>query len=163
MDHVVNMSMLRCQPGANTTPYLVYLNKGEQQKRASETELKQVVLRNSGKVDGAFDSGCLMTANVNGKILRGILFAPGNGFVPRDAVLPPSSPTLGNLVLRQFFRPAIPPWQRSSSYMLPLFINLFLSTTTNFCPTDRNFKCQQTLVSSCLFINSFFFHKFLSN
>ncbi|MCL7048821.1 hypothetical protein MKW94_023386 [Papaver nudicaule] len=51
-----------------------------------------------GKVDGAFDSGFLMTANVNGRILRGILFAPGNGFVPRGAVLPPSSQALGNSV-----------------------------------------------------------------
>ena len=29
-----------------------------------------------GKVDGAFDSGFLMTATVNGKIFRGVLFAP---------------------------------------------------------------------------------------
>lgn len=29
-----------------------------------------------GKVDGAFDSGYLMTAMVNGKVFRGVLFAP---------------------------------------------------------------------------------------
>lgn len=29
-----------------------------------------------GTVDGAFDSGYLMTANVNGQILRGVLFSP---------------------------------------------------------------------------------------
>lgn len=29
-----------------------------------------------GKVDGAFDSGLLMTATVNGKIFRGVLFSP---------------------------------------------------------------------------------------
>lgn len=29
-----------------------------------------------GTVDGAFDSGYLMTANVNGQILRGVLFTP---------------------------------------------------------------------------------------
>ncbi|XP_012088901.1 rab9 effector protein with kelch motifs isoform X2 [Jatropha curcas] len=29
-----------------------------------------------GRVDGAFDSGLLMTATVNGKIFRGVLFAP---------------------------------------------------------------------------------------
>ncbi|KAJ1383508.1 Kelch-type beta propeller [Sesbania bispinosa] len=34
-----------------------------------------------GKVDGAFDSGLLMTAAVNGKIFRGVLFAPGAGVV----------------------------------------------------------------------------------
>ncbi|KAL1339638.1 hypothetical protein AAHE18_U053000 [Arachis hypogaea] len=32
-----------------------------------------------GKVDGAFDSGLLMTATVNGRIFRGVLFAPGAG------------------------------------------------------------------------------------
>nr|XP_019705971.1 uncharacterized protein LOC105045009 isoform X2 [Elaeis guineensis] len=32
-----------------------------------------------GMVDGAFDSGYLMTAYVNGQILRGVLFAPGPG------------------------------------------------------------------------------------
>ncbi|KAK7392087.1 hypothetical protein VNO78_20514 [Psophocarpus tetragonolobus] len=30
-----------------------------------------------GKVDGAFDSGLLMTAAVNGRVFRGVLFAPG--------------------------------------------------------------------------------------
>ncbi|BAT95130.1 hypothetical protein VIGAN_08179500 [Vigna angularis var. angularis] len=30
-----------------------------------------------GKVDGAFDSGLLMTAVVNGRVFRGVLFAPG--------------------------------------------------------------------------------------
>ncbi|KAK7269433.1 hypothetical protein RIF29_22159 [Crotalaria pallida] len=34
-----------------------------------------------GKVDGAFDSGLLMTATVNGRIFRGVLFAPGAGVV----------------------------------------------------------------------------------
>ncbi|XP_031496719.1 uncharacterized protein LOC116261916 isoform X2 [Nymphaea colorata] len=38
-----------------------------------------------GTVDGAFDSGYLMTANVNGQIFRGILFTPGPGFVAREA------------------------------------------------------------------------------
>ncbi|TKY52310.1 Rab9 effector protein with kelch motifs [Spatholobus suberectus] len=32
-----------------------------------------------GKVDGAFDSGLLMTAAVNGRVFRGVLFAPGAG------------------------------------------------------------------------------------
>ncbi|CAK7340531.1 unnamed protein product [Dovyalis caffra] len=40
-----------------------------------------------GKVDGAFDSGLLMTATVNGKIFRGVLFAPAPGGLPRGAVL----------------------------------------------------------------------------
>ncbi|GMN44040.1 hypothetical protein TIFTF001_013235 [Ficus carica] len=40
-----------------------------------------------GKVDGAFDSGYLMTATVNGKLFRGVLFAPGLGPVPRGPIL----------------------------------------------------------------------------
>ncbi|KAI9081064.1 hypothetical protein K1719_037044 [Acacia pycnantha] len=38
-----------------------------------------------GRVDGSFDSGLLMTATVNGKIFRGVLFAPGTGTVARGA------------------------------------------------------------------------------
>ncbi|KAF9593491.1 hypothetical protein IFM89_023603 [Coptis chinensis] len=41
-----------------------------------------------GKVDGAFDSGYLMTANVNGKLMRGVLFTPGHGYALRPAVFP---------------------------------------------------------------------------
>ncbi|PON48201.1 BTB-kelch protein [Parasponia andersonii] len=40
-----------------------------------------------GKVDGAFDSGYLMTATVNGKLFRGVLFAPGLGAFPRGPIL----------------------------------------------------------------------------
>ncbi|KAI5587115.1 hypothetical protein BDE02_05G010100 [Populus trichocarpa] len=40
-----------------------------------------------GKVDGAFDSGLLMTATVNGKLFRGVLFSPAPGFVSRGAIL----------------------------------------------------------------------------
>ncbi|XP_039029622.1 uncharacterized protein LOC120163877, partial [Hibiscus syriacus] len=41
-----------------------------------------------GKVDGAFDSGLLVTATANGKIFRGVLFAPGTSdFVPRGPML----------------------------------------------------------------------------
>ncbi|KAG4122729.1 hypothetical protein ERO13_D11G284300v2 [Gossypium hirsutum] len=40
-----------------------------------------------GKVDGAFDSGFLVTANVNGKIFRGVLFAPGSGVISRGPML----------------------------------------------------------------------------
>ncbi|KAJ4955110.1 hypothetical protein NE237_011893 [Protea cynaroides] len=48
-----------------------------------------------GKVDGAFDSGYLMTVNVNGMILRGVLFTPGPGIASRGAIHPqnPSSLT----------------------------------------------------------------------
>lgn len=40
-----------------------------------------------GKVDGAFDSGYLMTATVNGQIFRGVLFSPGPAMVSRGIVL----------------------------------------------------------------------------
>ncbi|KAL3843546.1 hypothetical protein ACJIZ3_000949 [Penstemon smallii] len=36
-----------------------------------------------GQVDGAFDSGYLMTATVNGEVFRGVLFAPGPDLAPR--------------------------------------------------------------------------------
>ncbi|XP_072958857.1 uncharacterized protein [Typha angustifolia] len=40
-----------------------------------------------GTVDGAFDSGFLMTAVVNGQIFRGVLFAPGPGVAaPRPVI-----------------------------------------------------------------------------
>ncbi|KAL4579818.1 hypothetical protein LXL04_015985 [Taraxacum kok-saghyz] len=38
-----------------------------------------------GKVDGAFDSGYLVTATVNGRIFRGVLFPPGPEIVSRGA------------------------------------------------------------------------------
>ncbi|XP_019186196.1 PREDICTED: acyl-CoA-binding domain-containing protein 5-like [Ipomoea nil] len=40
-----------------------------------------------GKVDGAFDSGYLMTAMVNGKVFRGVLFAPGPDLMARGSIL----------------------------------------------------------------------------
>ncbi|KAJ7973263.1 BTB-kelch protein [Quillaja saponaria] len=40
-----------------------------------------------GKVDGAFDSGFLMTATVNGRIFRGVLFSPVHGIVSRGNTL----------------------------------------------------------------------------
>ncbi|KAK1423699.1 hypothetical protein QVD17_19007 [Tagetes erecta] len=48
-----------------------------------------------GKVDGAFDSGYLMTATVNGRMFRGVLFPPGPEVVSRGAFRGPNrrSPT----------------------------------------------------------------------
>ncbi|XP_077239930.1 uncharacterized protein LOC143880838 isoform X2 [Tasmannia lanceolata] len=46
-----------------------------------------------GTVDGAFDSGYLMTANVNGQTLRGVLFTAGPGVFTRAAALA-QNPTL---------------------------------------------------------------------
>ncbi|XP_022720144.1 acyl-CoA-binding domain-containing protein 4-like isoform X2 [Durio zibethinus] len=50
-----------------------------------------------GKVDGAFDAGFLMTATVNGKIFRGVLFAPGTGVISRGPMLA-QSPALTSQV-----------------------------------------------------------------
>ncbi|XP_022946407.1 tip elongation aberrant protein 1-like isoform X2 [Cucurbita moschata] len=47
-----------------------------------------------GRVDGAFDSGFLMTATVNGKVYRGVLFAPGPGVFSRTASIVTESPPL---------------------------------------------------------------------
>ncbi|WCJ43060.1 Rho GTPase-activating protein gacHH [Euphorbia peplus] len=41
-----------------------------------------------GRVDGAFDSGLLLTATVNGKLFRGVLFAPAPEFVARGMASP---------------------------------------------------------------------------
>ncbi|GLT71601.1 hypothetical protein SLA2020_436070 [Shorea laevis] len=46
-----------------------------------------------GKVDAAFDSGFLMTATVNGKIFRGVLFAPGPEIISRVS-MPAQNPAL---------------------------------------------------------------------
>ncbi|KAK7356157.1 hypothetical protein VNO80_15423 [Phaseolus coccineus] len=50
-----------------------------------------------GKVDGAFDSGLLMTAVVNGRLFRGVLFAPGAAVfstcVEPNSSLSPSFPS----------------------------------------------------------------------
>ncbi|KAL2490161.1 Uncharacterized protein Adt_25789 [Abeliophyllum distichum] len=40
-----------------------------------------------GQVDGAFDSGYLMTATVNGMIFRGVLFTPAPDLAARGAIL----------------------------------------------------------------------------
>ncbi|KAL1545983.1 tip elongation aberrant protein 1-like isoform X1 [Salvia divinorum] len=53
-----------------------------------------------GQVDGTFDSGYLMTATVNGKVFRGVLFAAGPDLVSRGATLshhPHSSPHASNV------------------------------------------------------------------
>ncbi|ERN03111.1 rab9 effector protein with kelch motifs [Amborella trichopoda] len=50
-----------------------------------------------GTVDGAFDSGYLMTANVNGQIFRGILFSPGPSITTREAVVSHPTPLTGSL------------------------------------------------------------------
>lgn len=53
-----------------------------------------------GKVDGAFDSGYLMTATVNGRIFRGVLFAPGPSIMCRGSnscgQIPVSQPCSSN-------------------------------------------------------------------
>ncbi|XVE63132.1 hypothetical protein DITRI_Ditri06bG0175300 [Diplodiscus trichospermus] len=61
-----------------------------------------------GKVDGAFDSGFLITAAVNGKIFRGVLFAPGPGIILRRPMLA-QSPASTSLVA------AAQPFQNSSN------------------------------------------------
>ncbi|OMP09375.1 Kelch-type beta propeller [Corchorus olitorius] len=75
-----------------------------------------------GKVDGAFDSGFLMTATVNGKIFRGVLFAPVPGVISRGPTLgqtPASTsqvggaqPFLNSSINKEPFKPSQPPTMR---------------------------------------------------
>ncbi|KAL8248955.1 hypothetical protein R6Q59_005823 [Mikania micrantha] len=88
-------------PGTQTNPIMVLSqtpqdpnfiqeqfshHKHHQNGHASRTEhrnIEPLVVQNligaevHGKVDGAFDSGYLMTATVNGRTFRGVLFPPG--------------------------------------------------------------------------------------
>ncbi|KAK3199402.1 hypothetical protein Dsin_022817 [Dipteronia sinensis] len=56
-----------------------------------------------GKVDGAFDSGFLMTATVNGKIFRGVLFSPGPVIAPRGSMLAQSPSLTSHIAVAQPF------------------------------------------------------------
>lgn len=49
-----------------------------------------------GKIDGAFDSGFLMTAVVNGRLFRGVLFAPGAGVAEPNCLFPSSQPLMNS-------------------------------------------------------------------
>ncbi|XP_004495646.1 uncharacterized protein [Cicer arietinum] len=51
-----------------------------------------------GKVDAAFDSGFLMTAIVNGRVFRGVLFAPGAGVAEPNCSLPSLFPSTQPLI-----------------------------------------------------------------
>ncbi|KAL5565900.1 hypothetical protein UlMin_029064 [Ulmus minor] len=59
----------------------------EQKLLETESVQNSIGAEVRGKVDGAFDSGLLMTATVNGKLFRGVLFAPGVGSIPRGPIL----------------------------------------------------------------------------
>ncbi|EOY11668.1 Galactose oxidase/kelch repeat superfamily protein, putative isoform 2 [Theobroma cacao] len=66
-------------PGRQGTQYLA----GEQKHLDAGPIHNLLGAEVRGKVDAAFDSGFLMTATVNGKIFRGVLFAPGLGVISR--------------------------------------------------------------------------------
>ncbi|XP_068662718.1 uncharacterized protein [Aristolochia californica] len=68
-----------------------------------------------GMVDGAFDSGYLMTANVNGQILRGVLFSPGPAIVTR-AIVPQTTSLTAPAVVAQ---PYPCPVQAKATYTRP--------------------------------------------
>ncbi|CAN1784467.1 RING finger protein B, partial [Linum perenne] len=95
---------LNPQPAGSTrgTPYnaqmvreqlLLQHHKQAVQQKPNEQNLIGAEVR--GRVDGLFDSGLLMTANVNGRILRGVLF-PAAPMVGIEGS-PLSSPSLGGL------------------------------------------------------------------
>ncbi|XAR52707.1 hypothetical protein NMG60_11020911 [Bertholletia excelsa] len=90
---------LREQPNLSNSEqnlHVVHMGRSEAQRQAADQkplEAGAALFPNMvgaeirGKVDGAFDSGYLMTAIVNGKIFRGVLFAPGPEVVPRATIL----------------------------------------------------------------------------
>ncbi|RWR94309.1 rab9 effector protein with kelch motifs-like protein isoform X1 [Cinnamomum micranthum f. kanehirae] len=87
--HTGSREVLQCSPADQKPP----------QQRLPIPPLLGAEVR--GTVDGAFDSGYLMTANVNGQILRGVLFSPGPGVVTRTAVIPRNLSPTCQLVVAQ--------------------------------------------------------------
>ncbi|CAN0897263.1 Acyl-CoA-binding domain-containing protein 4 [Linum grandiflorum] len=79
--NLLNPHPARIHPGR--TPYsaqmareqlLQHHHKAVQQQKPPTEQNLQIGAEVRGRVDGLFDSGLLMTANVNGRILRGVLF-----------------------------------------------------------------------------------------
>lgn len=94
--------------GICTTPGHKHLEAGSNQN--------MIGAEVQGKVDGAFDSGYLMTATVNGKIFRGVLFTPGPGVSSMELINPQNPSPLSSHVMTpphlksaqmgpKFFRP----------------------------------------------------------
>ncbi|KAK6911655.1 hypothetical protein RJ641_023748 [Dillenia turbinata] len=80
---------------------LHYLGKHQSQPRPEQNSTELGLVQNlvganiQGKIDGAFDSGFLMTATINGKIFRGVLFSPGPVVTPpRGAYLAQTHPAM---------------------------------------------------------------------
>ncbi|XP_010938233.1 uncharacterized protein [Elaeis guineensis] len=78
-----------------------------------------------GTVDGAFDSGYLMTAYVNGQMLRGVLFAPGPGVTAPSPAINSQGLTGSTAVTQHCSAPphAIPihfrPRSQAATFVLP--------------------------------------------
>ncbi|GFS30706.1 hypothetical protein Acr_00g0013470 [Actinidia rufa] len=82
------------QPNSEQHLHVVQMGRHEAQHLATEQKPVEaghfqtlVGADIRGKIDGAFDSGYLMTAVVNGKIFRGVLFAPVPEVVSRSAIM----------------------------------------------------------------------------
>ncbi|KAL0552405.1 hypothetical protein IC582_011514 [Cucumis melo] len=73
---------------------LLHVVRPVKEHKSLETGLIQNMIGSEvrGRVDGAFDSGFLMTATVNGKVYRGVLFTPGPGVFSRASIVTESSP-----------------------------------------------------------------------
>ncbi|CAL5330085.1 RING finger protein B-like isoform X1 [Camellia sinensis] len=91
------------QPNSEQYLRVVHMGRHEAQYLATEQKpLEAGPFQNlvgaeiRGKIDGAFDSGYLMTATVNGRIFRGVLFAPGPEVVSRGATLGQNPSTLSS-------------------------------------------------------------------
>lgn len=73
---------------------LLHVVRPVKEHKSLETGLIQNLIGSEvrGRVDGAFDSGFLMTATVNGKVYRGVLFTPGPGVFSRASIVTESPP-----------------------------------------------------------------------
>ncbi|MQM08219.1 hypothetical protein Taro_041075 [Colocasia esculenta] len=89
-----------------------------------------------GTVDGAFDSGYLMTANIYGQIFRGVLFAPGAGFVvPRPAPVRPPSPTMATPI-------AIAQLSSSPTHVIPIQLRPLQQPAPSILAESGHRACQ---------------------
>ncbi|KAK7344277.1 hypothetical protein VNO77_13714 [Canavalia gladiata] len=80
--NITQRSLLEHQPKQEQYLHVDEDRKGTRHQATERGHIQHLIgAEVRGKVDGAFDSGLLMTAAVNGRIFRGVLFAPGAGVV----------------------------------------------------------------------------------
>ncbi|XP_022895904.1 acyl-CoA-binding domain-containing protein 6-like isoform X3 [Olea europaea var. sylvestris] len=83
----VNLSSEHCRNGVRSGACEVQCSGTESTSSEARKFQNLIGAEVHGQVDGAFDSGYLMTANVNGMIFRGVLFTPAPELVAQGAIL----------------------------------------------------------------------------